>query len=315
MDSPKAAGRQIIIVMGALFFISSHFVRAASAQAGCVPNCVSILDLAGPQAAEDLRGLANLVRDRVKAAETGKEKLDILNHFFFDGLRFEVEEGTGSIDGLLPSRVLPRRRGTCVGLSGVYLALGDLLDMPLAAVSTPTHIFVRFNDGHASINVELLQAGKMFDDDWYVYNHKIPESSISSGVFLKSLSERDFLGYVYSNLGALYSKIGDFSNSQVLYKAALRNIRRLPTAYYNLGNDLLAQARYRQALHAFDRALDLYPIDIFALNNRGIALCKLGKTRRAHKDFQTALDLNPSFAQARSNLSEMRCDGSSEYKH
>ncbi len=299
---------------GSWIIVASSDVRAESAQHSCLPDCVSVLNLAGVKAVDDIRGFADLISDRVKAAEDGKEKVDILNRFFFDGLRFRVEDGLDSAEGLLPADVLSGRRGTCVGLTGVYLALGGFLDLPVAAVSAPNHMFVRFDDGHDVLNVELLQDGKILDDDWYVHNYKIPVSSVSSGVFLRSLAETEFLGYVYASLGALYSKSGDFSNSQVLYEAALRSTSRLPIAYYNLGNDLVAQARYSQAIDAFDEALDLYPTDIFAFNNRGIALCRLGKTRRARKDFLAALELDPSFTQARANLSNLRCNSRKDSK-
>jgi len=176
-------------------------------------------------------------------------------------------------------------------------------------------MFVRFDDGHDRINVELLQAGRALDDDWYMRNHRIPTSAVSSGVFLRSLSEREFLGYVYANLGTISSRHGDYNNSRVLYEAALRNAPQLPVAHYNLGNDLLGQSLYRQAVQAYDAALDLYSTDIMALNNRGLALCRLGKARRARRDFQAALNLDPSFTQARSNLTDLPCIPTKESKH
>ncbi|HEV8242915.1 MAG TPA: tetratricopeptide repeat protein [Candidatus Polarisedimenticolia bacterium] len=300
-------GRSVILIAGLSVFIGSDLGSAEPPQGTCIPNCASILDLAGPTAAEELHGLANLVLDRVRAAGSGQGKVEILNQFFFRGLRFQSEDNAEFPEGLLPADVLSRRSGSCVGLAGVYLALASFLDLPVAAVSAPNHVFVRFDDSHARINVELLQAGKALPDDWYVRTHKIPASSIASGVFLRSLGEREFLGNVYANLGTFYSKHGDFNNSRVLYEAALRDAPQLPNASYNLGNDLLSQRLYRQAAKAFDAALTLFPTDVMALNNRGIALCRLGKSRRARKDFQAAVDLDPAFIQAQSNLVKLNC--------
>jgi len=243
------------------------------------------------------------------------ERIEILNTFFYEGMRFEPEDASESEKGLLPEEVLTRRRGSCVGLAGVYLAFAELLRLPAAAVSVPNHLFVRFDDGHDRINVELLQAGRALDDDWYMRNHRIPASTVSSGVFLRSLSEREFLGHVYANLGTLYSRIGDLNNSRILYEAAFRNAPQQPVAYFNLGNDLLNQRLYRQAIQAFDEALALYPTDVMALNNRGIALCRLGKARRARRDFQKAINLDPSFTQARANLADLNCSRTEGSKH
>lgn len=305
--SSWAAARSVIVLAVMVTGTAPHEVRAESTQEHCAPNCVSILDLAGDTAVGELRGLADLIHDRMDQAASGQERVDILNQFFFHGLRFEVEGSADSPDGLLPADVLARRRGSCVGLAGVYLALASLLDLPVAAVSAPNHMFVRFDDSHERINVELLQAGKELSDDWYIRTHRIPSSSVDSGVFLRSLSEHEFLGNVYANLGTFYSKHGDFNNSRVLYEAAHREAPQLPNASYNLGNDLLSQRRYREAARAFDDALSLFPTDVRALNNRGIALCRLGKARRARRDFQTAIDLDPSFTQAQANLSNSRC--------
>ena len=251
----------------------------------------------------------------MQAADTGGKKLEILNRFFFEGLRIEVGGELDSAADILPDTVLANRRGTCVGLAGVYLALAQLLEMPVSAVSVPNHMFVRFDDTHEEINVELLQAGKTLDDDWYVRNHRIPATSVASGVFLRSLTEREYLGYIYANLGTIYSKSGAFGSSKVLYEAALDNAPQLPYAYYNLGNDLLHQSLHRQALKAFDSALDLFPTDVMAMNNRGIAFCRLGKSRRARRDFQGALDLNPSFTQALANLADLPCNKSKGSQH
>jgi regulator of sirC expression with transglutaminase-like and TPR domain len=298
----------LIVLIG----VSMDDVRAEAALNDCIPNCHDILELAGHAAVDEMEGLANLIRDGMSEAGSAREKLEVLNEFFFRGLRFAVDDGGDVPESLLPDKVLARRRGSCVGLAGVYVGLASLLDLRIAAVSAPNHMYVRFDDGRERINVELLQGGKALPDDWYVRTHKIPAASVDSGVFLRSLSEREFLGNVYANLGAFYSKHGDFNNSRVLYEAALRDAPQLPNARYNLGIDLLGQGLNRQAAESFDAALNLFPTDVMTLNNRGIANCRLGKTRRARKDFQAALDIDPSFIQAQTNLAKMNCKASKD---
>jgi Flp pilus assembly protein TadD len=46
----------------------------------------------------------------------------------------------------------------------------------------------------------------------------------------------------------------------------------------------------------------LHPNDTWALNNRGLAYRRLGKTEKARADFEAALRIDPAFEQARSNL-------------
>lgn len=231
----------------------------------------------------------------------------MLNRYFFSALGFRPEAVLDSADSLLPDPVLQFRRGHCVGLATVYLAFTRNLDLPVAAVATPSHLFVRYDDGRERFNIELTESGATYEDAWYAREYSIPPSSIANGVFLRSLSDRELLGYVYTNLGALYSRVGDFAGSRRLYEDALRKSPLLPAAHYNLGNDFLYLGLHRDAIRRFDKALRLYPTDVWALNNRGRAFCGLGKIRRARRDFKKALALEPSFTLAAQNLANPLC--------
>jgi tetratricopeptide (TPR) repeat protein len=100
---------------------------------------------------------------------------------------------------------------------------------------------------------------------------KIPQESIERGVFLANLTSKEFLGFVYQNLGVLESQTGHYDASAKLYKEALHLNPKLAAAYYNLGNDFLNQKQYRKAIREYDKALKLYPGDPWSLQNRGLA--------------------------------------------
>jgi Flp pilus assembly protein TadD len=51
--------------------------------------------------------------------------------------------------------------------------------------------------------------------------------------------------------------------------------------------------------------LRLYPTDVWALNNRGVAYRKLGKLEKARRDFEAALRIDPGFQQAMRNLNAL----------
>jgi len=55
-------------------------------------------------------------------------------------------------------------------------------------------------------------------------------------------------------------------------------------------------------MRRFSESLRLYPTDVWALNNRGLAYMKLGKSEKARRDFEAALSIDPAFEQARRNL-------------
>jgi len=70
----------------------------------------------------------------------------------------------------------------------------------------------------------------------------------------------------------------------------------------NYGNDLLKNGSYRRAVRLFSKSLRLFPTDVWALNNRGLAYMKTGKPEKARRDFEDALRIEPGFEQARRNL-------------
>jgi Flp pilus assembly protein TadD len=54
-------------------------------------------------------------------------------------------------------------------------------------------------------------------------------------------------------------------------------------------------------MRLFLKALRLYPTDVWALNNRGLAYLKLGKREKARRDFEEALRIEPGFEAAQRN--------------
>jgi regulator of sirC expression with transglutaminase-like and TPR domain len=228
--------------------------------------------------------------------------VETLNRFFFRQLVLKSSQDLHDPCNLMPTAVLERKQGYCVGLVALYLALAQELDLPIFAVSTPAHVFLRYDDGKTRTNIETTQSGAPKADDDYIREGKIPEVSIRKGVFLRDMSTDEFLAQVHSNLGVIYSERKDYVAAAREYQAALDLDRYLPAAWYNWGNDLLASGDYPRAARVFTRSLRLYPTDVWALNNRGVAYRKLGKIEKARRDFEKTLTIDPGFEQARKNL-------------
>jgi len=185
------------------------------------------------------------------------------------------------------------------------LALAEQLGVPIFAVATPTHVFLRYDDGKTRVNIEPFQQGAALSDEQYMREHRIPERSIEKGVFLRNLTVDEFLARAHNNLGVIYSQRKDYASAVVEYDRAAELDSRFPAPLYNLGNDLLLQDEPRRAARRFSKALRLHPDDVWALNNRGLARLKLQKTEKAREDFEAALRIDPSFEQARRNLDQI----------
>jgi len=223
------------------------------------------------------------------------DTIDRLNEFFFGAEGFQATYDLNTPNHLLLDRVLAGRKGHCVGLATVYLVLAEELDLPIHAVSTPKHIFLRWDDGKVRRNIELFQKGRDVPDEDYVREQRIPKESIERGVFLANLTREEFLGFIYQNRGVLESQRRDFEASGRDYRRALRLNPKMEAAHYNRGNDALKQKRYRKAIRDYTRALDLHPTDVWALHNRGLAWNGLGEKEKAERDWRLAREIEPGF--------------------
>jgi regulator of sirC expression with transglutaminase-like and TPR domain len=249
--------------------------------------------------------LADQLRAEVDVSAGGDAPARALGDFVFKKLAIRPSPDLNDPCNLLPSAVLARKQGYCVGIAAVYLAFAEGLGLPIHAVATPSHVFLRY-DGEERINIETLERGALVSDDRYIAEQKIAPRSIRKGVFLRDLTSAEFIAQVHNNLGVIYSERGDYPTAAREYDAALALLPKFPAAFYNLGNDLLKTGEYRQAARAFTRCLKLHPNDAWALDNRGQAYRLLGDLKKARRDFEAALRLDPAFAPARANLDALK---------
>jgi tetratricopeptide (TPR) repeat protein len=242
-----------------------------------------------------LSALVDRAREAVAGSTTPVETIEQLNRFFFQSEQFQVTYDLSSSDYLLPGPVLAGKKGYCVGLATLYLILTEELNLPIHAVATPKHIFLRWDDGKFRRNIELFQEGREVPDKDYIREQKIPQASIARGVFLANLTDKQFLGFIHQNLGVLESQRGEFEKSGKDYAQAIRLNSKLAAAFYNRGNDELKQKRYRNAIHDYRKSLKLYPTDAWALWNRGLAWKGLGDLPKAERDWQMVHQIQPEF--------------------
>ena len=251
-------------------------------------------DTASESCRAGLMALASRARTRIRAGGPPAETLDRLNGFFFQHVGLQTDGEPGEPGRLLPPDVLATQHGNCVGLATVYLILAEELDLPIHAVAAPDHVFLRWDDGRYRRNIELLEGGRDASDDDYIREMQISAESIRRGVFMRNLTRKEFLGFLYQNRGVLASQRGDYRQSERDYGKALRLNPNLVAAYYNRGKDRLAQKDYERAIRDFTRALELNPFDSGAMRSRGLALERLGRMEEAMRDVNLAGRLEPA---------------------
>lgn len=216
----------------------------------------------------ELDRLAGLFKARADGARTGREKLELLNTVLFRevGLTKAPESVPEheNPDHYFPHAALAGKQGTCLGLSLIYLAVGERVRLPLYAVHAPQHIYVRYYDGREEWNVEPTRAGLLFDETAFKARYGIGAEALAKGPYFR--------------LGGKLQVLGDLLNSLAWFSAIRTAARPLPPERAVLAArlcveigpqefnnwDTLAQAlsyagRPQEALAALRRTLELRP--------------------------------------------------------
>jgi tetratricopeptide (TPR) repeat protein len=129
-----------------------------------------------------------------------------------------------------------------------------------------------------------------------IINHSIAE-------FVKAINIFPNYADAHMNLALAYTDKEAFNDAINSYEMA-RKLYPKPTAklYNNLGLLYGKTGKFSEALACMDSALKIEPEFAEAYNNKGNALAGLGKFREALPEFQKAIDLNKKYSEAYRNM-------------
>lgn len=189
---------------------------------------------------------------RAVGNRTGEKAARALGAFLFAeaGLVREVDDpGPATV---LLSGVLAGKRGSCLGLSGLYLALAERLGIEAHGVLAPGHFFVRAG-GH---NLELLRKAEPMPDAWYRARYRVPPGV---DAYLRPLTVRETLAVFRFNLANAARARGSPDQAAALYRRAVRDFAGFPEAQASLGLVLQLAGDLQGAERAYLRAAALWP--------------------------------------------------------
>ena len=213
----------------------------------------------------ELERLADTARAELAAAP-GRSAAGVLSQLLFERWGFVREvEDTNLGFVFLPS-VLERRRGSCVGLGTLFLALAEAVGVKAAGVMMPGHFYVRAEEHGQARNVELLRAGEAMPDAWYAQRFPVPGGSARE--YARPLTTAEVLGVVD----------------------------------YNAGNERRCQLRLAEARAAFQRATRAFPELSEAHASLGAVEQLLGNLPGATESYRRAREANPHLPGIEQNL-------------
>jgi regulator of sirC expression with transglutaminase-like and TPR domain len=207
-----------------------------------------------PYARSELDKIAARLR-RAADREPGASPAALLRRVVFEELGFVREVDDPSLAYVLLPSVLHARRGSCVGLGSLYLALGERMAWSMHGVMVPGHFFVRVASGGVARNLELLHRGEEMPDRWYGERFPIPGASARE--YARPLDHAEVLGVVEYDIGNARKRALQLTAAGDAYDSARRHFPDFAEAHASAGAvaQLLGQldrarAAYRAAAQA-----------------------------------------------------------------
>ncbi|HVI54999.1 MAG TPA: transglutaminase family protein [Luteibacter sp.] len=104
---------------------------------------------------------------------------------------YDLDDPFGTkLENKLLSTYLRTRRGNCVSMPILLLALGQKLGLEMTLATAPSHVFVKVRHNGTWKNVEATSFGVMTDESYRTKTH-ISDLAIANQIYLRPLSRRE----------------------------------------------------------------------------------------------------------------------------
>jgi len=224
-----------------------------------------------------------------------RDPADAFRQLLFEDEPFTAVGELDSAENLHIDSVLRNRKGYCLSLSVVALAVAERVGAPLHGVALPNHFLVRYDDGKTRRNLELTRKGETITDATLLEKYGPLEKGT---VYLRNLRPEEVKAYLLHNRGyvALLKKRHALARAD--FEAALGILPGIGEAHRNLGVVFGEQKKWQEAKRAFIRAINIHASDTNAMINLAICRHALGERDIALQDLAVVLLLDPENVRA-----------------
>lgn len=208
-------------------------------------------DINTEQANKTFDKIANEIKSRIDGIDEPKKIVGVINDYLFD--EYQIQScGSLVIENILVDKVLENKKGHCLGLSILYLALAERLQLPVFAKIVPSHVYLCYDNGFTKFNIETTIKGFSPPDSYYSYHFPYPEEHQT----IKKLSKREVLGLFLNNMGAY---LRQHPNALNIQKKALKLFPDCENINTNTGLVLLKLNELKKAKKNLKKAIKLDP--------------------------------------------------------
>ncbi|MFB3067564.1 MAG: transglutaminase family protein, partial [Planctomycetota bacterium] len=294
-------------MLGALVLLGGHAAAEDEPRDEILKLALEMAERDHPELDEakvrsEIERMATVYRELLGTDPTPAQRADAFRTLLFEREKFESVADLESSRTLHIDTVLDRRKGYCLSLGIVALAVAERVGAPLHGVAAPNHFFVRFDDGTYRRNLELTRKGVEITDA--EFRKRIGDSLPKDTIYMRNLTTKGIRACLLHNRGYVALAEGrlHYANRDLRRAARLG----LGEAYRTLGVLYGEQKKWGQAKSYFIRALGLYPDDVDALINLAICRHALGEFDAALQDIEMVLVMKPGHQRALKLLTEWK---------
>jgi len=256
---------------------------------------------------EEIDRMALELEVRISPEDNPERIVSLINRYLFEENAYSnLDPANPDYIKAIESSALPcvieNKKGNCLGVSLLYLALAERLGLPIYGVTAPGHVFVRYDNGKTRINIETIEKGKEYEDSRYEEMFMLHPTCRNYNFYLRNLVKRELIGVFLNNIGAAYRRKGMYDEAIAEYEKALEINPNHADAHYNLGVAYGEKGMYDEEIAEYKKALEINPNDAAAHYNLGAAYRRKGMYDAAIAEYKKALEINPEFAMAHANL-------------
>lgn len=162
---------------------------------------------------------------------------------------YDLEDDRNPRAKLLPM-YLATKKGNCVSMPLLFVILAQKLDIPVAAVAAPAHLYVKFRgDNGQWYGVETTSGGGWADDDWQRKQFPtLTAKAIENGIYLHPLTKRETAAVIAETLLENYEHQKTLAADEARVRLALLILEHHPKDTVAMVHAYLGYRGIRQRL-------------------------------------------------------------------
>ncbi|MEP3243985.1 MAG: transglutaminase family protein [Sneathiella sp.] len=146
-----------------------------------------------------------------KGLKTNMEKKDALRQYLYKAghwnqhnpFTYDFSDPKGTkIKNKLLGNYLDSRKGNCISMPFLFIALGQKLGLDVTASTAPLHVFVKFIDESTGQvhNLETTSGGNIARDSWLRKGFPMSDIALERGIYLQVLNKRETIAVMANTL-------------------------------------------------------------------------------------------------------------------